>query len=270
MSNECKIYIGTSGYSYNEWSEFGFYPPSTPQNKMLGLYAKHFNITELNYTWYQLPKPHICEKQAASVPNNFYFTAKLTRTLTHERKFRDFDSEVSAYRHGIAPIAEAAKLKAILIQLPPSFTRTLDNRRYLAKLLKALEGLPLSVEFRHSSWATPKVFEDLQKKNIVLSNVDTPQLDYLFPSGVMETGTKTFYIRFHGRNKNGWNSGNMLKQFDYDYSFKLLQDWAEKIEKLATYSSEGLIFFNNHVRAQAPRNAQELREILISKRLNVQ
>ena len=47
----CRILIGTSGYSYPEWSEAGFYPPNTPARQMLSEYARHFSVTELNYTW---------------------------------------------------------------------------------------------------------------------------------------------------------------------------------------------------------------------------
>ena len=50
------ILVGTSGYSYAEWAEAGFYPPGTKAGEMLPLYARQFGITELNFTWYQLPK----------------------------------------------------------------------------------------------------------------------------------------------------------------------------------------------------------------------
>ncbi len=77
------IRVGTSGYSYAEWTEAGFYPPSARAGEMLAFYARHFGITELNYTWYQMPKAASVERLLHLAPDGFRFTAKLTRTLTH-------------------------------------------------------------------------------------------------------------------------------------------------------------------------------------------
>ena len=46
------IRVGTSGYSYAEWSDGGFYPPGTRAGGMLPFYAGMFPVTELNYIWY--------------------------------------------------------------------------------------------------------------------------------------------------------------------------------------------------------------------------
>ena len=50
------ILVGTSGYAYSEWVDAGFYPPGTGTARMLGHYTRVFPITEINYTWYQMPK----------------------------------------------------------------------------------------------------------------------------------------------------------------------------------------------------------------------
>ena len=55
----------------------------------------------------------------------------------------------------------------------------------------------------------------------------------------------------------------MQKKFDYDYSSEELRKWVVgPLRNLQAYASRGLIFFNNHVRAQAPRNARELQRIV--------
>ena len=79
----------------------------------------------------------------------------------------------------------------------------------------------------------------------------------------MVTNPQLLYVRFHGRNGAGWRSGNMQKKFDYDYSADELRQWSDAILRpMATGAERGVIFFNNHVRAQAPRNARLLVEIL--------
>ncbi|WP_240194483.1 DUF72 domain-containing protein [Desulfopila inferna] len=259
-STGCPLLIGTSGYSYTEWSDSGFYPPGTRTADMLGLYMRFFPVVELNYTWYQMPRAEAVARMAVKVPADFRFAAKLTRTLTHERR-EDRDTQLQLYRRGIEPLGD--RLAAVLIQLPPNFNRTEQNRYYLAKLLDGLQGLPLAVEFRHASWAVDQVFAELERRNIALVAVDAPPLPGLFPPLDIVTSTDFFYLRFHGRNRSGWRSSNMQKKFDYDYSTAELQEWARGgIRTMSEKTSKGMIFFNNHVRAQAPRNAGELQRIL--------
>jgi uncharacterized protein YecE (DUF72 family) len=75
-------------------------------------------------------------------------------------------------------------------------------------------------------------------------------------------------VRFHGRNASGWRSGNMQKQFDYCYDRQELAEWARtRIPAMAGRSRRGLVFFNNHVRAQAPANARHLMALLAAQGL---
>jgi uncharacterized protein YecE (DUF72 family) len=259
----CTLFVGTSGYSYTEWVEAGFYPEGTPSGRMLPLYALEFSITELNYTWYQMPKAEAVERQRSLAPPGFLFAAKLTRTLTHEIDPETWKKDAASYRDGITPLLQAGQLAAVLIQFPPSFTRTPEHRRHLAALIAELEGLPLAVEFRHRSWADSRVFTELKKRRVILVNVDVPDLPGLFPALDVVTCPDLFYIRFHGRNAKGWRSGKMHLQFDYSYSEDELKDWIEnRIAPMASQTRRGILFFNNHVRAQAPENAKRFIRLL--------
>ena len=44
------LFVGTSGYSYGEWIDSGFYPSGTHSSNMLDFYTQTFHATELNYT----------------------------------------------------------------------------------------------------------------------------------------------------------------------------------------------------------------------------
>ncbi len=259
----CSIFVGTSGYSYAEWVESGFYPAGVKSAKMLPLYAGHFRITELNNTWYQMPTAEATERRMALAPEGFLFAAKLTRSLTHEIAPSLWKRNAADFRAGIAPLLQAERLAAVLIQLPHSFERTLENRRYLGSLMEELAGLPLAIEFRHRSWANDRLFAELEKRKITLVAVDEPPLKDLFPPLDVVTNPALFYIRFHGRNGAGWRSGNMQKQFDYDYAAAELEEWIEKrIGAMAGKAAMGTIFFNNHVRGQAPVNALLMMKLL--------
>jgi uncharacterized protein YecE (DUF72 family) len=262
-ANACDLFVGTSGFSYTEWVDAGFYPSSTKSGNMLPLYARQFPITELNYTWYQMPRAEAIERQRRQVPQEFLFAAKLTRTLTHEIDTQNWPDQAVSYREGMSPLIQAGQLIAVLIQLPPGFHRTPPNRKYLADLLDRLDGLPLAIEFRHGSWANDRVFVELERRRVTLVSVDEPDLPGLFPSLDIITHPDLFYVRFHGRNAKGWRSGNMQRQFDYNYSDEELHEWIEnKIEPMSQRARRGIIFFNNHVRAQAPENARRMAALL--------
>lgn len=261
--DSCKLFVGTSGYSYSEWAEAGFYPPGTPSGRMLSLYAGQFLITELNYTWYQMPKSEAVERQRRMVPPDFLFAAKLTRTLTHEIDPQQWPGNADLYRKGMAPLVQTGQLAAVLIQLPPQFTRTPANRKHLAALLDKLSGLPLAVEFRHRSWAVDPVFAELERRQITLVTVDAPGLPGLFPTLDVVTNPDLIYVRFHGRNTKSWRSGNMQLQFDYHYSENEMGKWIEeRFEPMSRQARKGVLFFNNHVRAQAPDNARKMIQLL--------
>jgi uncharacterized protein YecE (DUF72 family) len=266
----CALRVGTSGYSYTEWVTAGFYPEGTQTGKMLPLYAKKFSTTELNHTFYQMPKADMIERQRQQAPEGFLFSAKLTRTLTHEVDQAQWRGQALAYRNGIAPLLQSRQLAAVLIQLPPAFDRSQDHRRYLSALLTELEGLPLAVEFRHADWMTNKVFSELAKRRVTLVSVDEPALPGLIPALDVVTNPDLMYVRFHGRNAKGWRSANLQSQFDYHYPDAELREWAEgRIARMALRARQGVLYFNNHVRGQAPQNAQGMVQLLKEQNLQV-
>ncbi len=257
------LFMGTSGYSYGEWVDAGVYPEGTHAANMLPAYAEIFKSVELNYTWYQIPKAQSLERMVTQVPEGFRFSVKLTRTLTHEVDSTRWKQEAAAFCRALAPLTEQNRLLCILIQLPPYFQRTPDRRTYLAALLDELSGLPLAVEFRHPSWVSDKVFYEFEHRGITLVTVDGPPLSHLFPRLDIVTNPDLFYLRLHGRNSQGWRSGNMQKQFDYDYSETELRELAALVtQTLMAGAPAGAVFFNNHVRGQAPKNCTRLYHIL--------
>jgi len=223
---------------------------------------RFFPIVELNYTWYQMPRADAIKRMVGKTPAGFRYAAKLTRTMTHERK-EDWQEQLHQYCKGIEPLKK--NLAAVLVQLPPDFDRSRDNRYYLSRLLDGLHGFPVAVEFRHVSWAVDSVFAELERRKVTLVAVDEPSLPGLFPPLDIVTNPDFFYVRFHGRNQSGWHSSNMQKKFDYNYQAAELEEWGlGNIRTMSHSASKGLIFFNNHVRAQAPGNARELQRILRS------
>jgi len=271
MTDQRHWLVGTSGYAYSEWVDAGFYPPGTRGRRMLAYYVGRFPAVELNYTWYQMPRADAVARQQQAMPPGFTVAAKLVRQLTHEVVADDWAGTIQQYRDGMAPLRQSNQLAAVLVQLPPGFDRTLRHRRYLAQLFDALCDLPLAVEFRHRSWACDPVYAELQRRRVTLVTVDVPDLPGLFPAVDVVTNPELLYIRFHGRNVRGWRSGDMQRQFDYSYSDDELAAWiASRARSMGgTAGSRGVMFFNNHVAAQAPANARRMGRLLADAGMTV-
>jgi uncharacterized protein YecE (DUF72 family) len=256
------LYIGTCGFSYPEWIESGIYPAGTRSAEMLGLYSRLFPVVELNYTWYQMIRAETMERMLIGSGPSLRFCAKLTRTMTHEVA-DNWRHQAALYRQGIQPLVHSGRLLSVLVQLPPFFRRTPENRTYLAHLFDALQPLPLAVEFRHRSWALESVFNGLEQRRITLVSVDAPPLPDLFPPLDVVTNPDLFYLRLHGRNLQGWRSGSKQQQFDYDYSDTELAEWSRaRIPAMRTACTAGVILFNNHVAGQAVHNARTMTRLL--------
>ncbi len=264
----CRLIVGTSGFSYTEWAECGFYPEGTPSGKMLPFYAQRFGGVELNHTWYQMPKAEAIERQCSQAPNTFLFTVKLIRRLTHEIEAHAWRAHAARFRDELAPLLQTRQLAAILIALPFEFDRTKDRRCYLGALLDALSGLPLAIEFSHASWATDRVFTELQQRHVTLVTTDTASRPNGFPALDVVTNPDRFYLRLHGRKiQRAYTRGHASPAADYNYSAgELAACVSGLIEPLAEKARQGFIFFCNYAGAHAPRNAQQLLQLLLRAR----
>lgn len=267
----CRLRVGTGGYAHSEWVAAGFYPPDTPAARMLPLYARRFAAVELNATGYQLPRAETLERQRRQTPPGFRFAAKLTRGLAHAVDPRGWRQQAAAYRDGLAPLVQAGQLAAVLVQLPVDAARTAACRRHLADLLESLDGLPLAVEFRHPSWACDRVLAELERRRATLVSVDGPRLPASFPQLDVVTNPAFFYARLYGRNAAGWRTGHPRRRFDYRYRTAELAEWIDaRMSAMAGGTRRGLIFFNNHVRAQAAADARQLIRLLGERGLAVE
>ncbi len=62
------------------------YPPEFQDNSRLQYYASLFNSLEVNSIFYKLPRSSTIANWVESVPDNFRFTFKLSKTVTHVKK----------------------------------------------------------------------------------------------------------------------------------------------------------------------------------------
>ena len=88
MPKTAPVYIGTSGCVYSDW-QGEFYPADLPNKKLLSNYSRNFGTTEINYSFYHIPRPATYRNWAAQVPEDFLFAVKAHRTITHIRRLKN-------------------------------------------------------------------------------------------------------------------------------------------------------------------------------------
>ncbi|NNF08545.1 MAG: DUF72 domain-containing protein [Candidatus Eisenbacteria bacterium] len=142
---------------------------------MLKSYGEKLPTVELNNTFYRMPKRVVLETWASRVPDDFRFSIKASRRITHIRRLKDAQSEIGFLFQNLEVLGE--KLGVVLAQLPP--TMKVDVER-LKLFLEMLPGeAPVSFEFRHPSWHCEEVYDVLQahQAGVVTTDAksDTPE-----------------------------------------------------------------------------------------------
>jgi len=263
---ERQVRIGTSGWSYpkGEGTWNGIFYPAKTKNE-LELYSKVFSTVEVNSTFYRLIDPRTARDWVKMTPKDFEFAIKVWQKFTHPGMFKKAtgtdpeatQKDYDEFKRGINPIAEECKLACLLVQFSEWFARTPQNLEVLTNILKQFKDYPSAVELRHVSWN-----QHAKETKAILASygagwafIDMPE----FKSTIKQElePQPLLYLRFHGRNREKWRKHETSEErYDYLYSEEELQPFAEKIREMAaTGKAKILIFFNNHVRGQAPANA---------------
>ena len=283
MEHSDRFRIGTCGYSYPGEAPKGWYGvfyPVTARKRVdeLEFYASYFNTVEINSTFYRPASPAMAQAWAKKTPRDFEFAVKVWQKFTHLTKLGEgaggsgepwgrFDSaDVERFTKGIAPLAGAGKLGALLFQYPAGFRCDEKNRDRLVETLSAFDHTRKVVELRHRSWSDQwnETQTVLARSGAAWAYIDEPK----FASSVkqeLEAGGDLAYIRLHGRNhQKWWNHQETWERYDYFYQADQVRRLGNRLKQLAAKSSatKFYIFFNNHARGQAVANALMLKSEL--------
>jgi uncharacterized protein YecE (DUF72 family) len=235
-----KYCLGCSGFYYNHWRG-KFYPEHLSKNKWLDYYTRFFNTLEVNNTFYRYPSKKLLLGWYGRTPDNFTFTLKANRIISHLHKFNKTE-QYTANFYQLAHLLKE-KLLCVLFQLPPMVHK---NMALLETIAAQLDYSVTNVlEFRHESWWDSEVYDFMDKRGLVFCSVSASEL----PESLIKTGS-TMYVRFHG--KDGW--------YKYNYPDEVLSAWARKIKQ--QNAKQVLCYFNNDFNANATRNCLALKKLL--------
>ncbi len=246
MSN---VDVGTSGWSYKEW-EGVLYPKG--EKRKLTYYSRYFKTVEIDSTYYAYPAKAMVEGFASVTPEDFVFSAKLPKLITHDKKLdvgKGVQQDLMRFLHVMRPLEDAGKLGALLIQLPPSFSYERDLGSLTGFLGVLPSDLRFAVEFRNLSWFRPETWDLLRGHNVAYTVVDEP----LLPPDPVVTADFSF-IRWHGRGARPW--------YNYRYTDGELEAWVPKVKQVAAKVKKVYGYHNNHPFGHAVESALKEMELL--------
>lgn len=245
-----QAYVGCSGWSYDSWLNH-FYPASLENKHWLEYYGKVFDYVEIDSSFYRIPNQFMVNRWTKATPDNFRFTAKFPKKITHEKRLGDVDSDLDYFFKTMAPLQK--KLLCLLLQLPPSMSKNEGLKKLQALLLD--KRFRYAVEARHKTWFDDEVYAFMRANNICLvwsqlAELQTPPI----------VTTDFIYLRFIGdRSIDEKDFGIIQKD-----RVKEMEYWAEEVKKAQQHKRLKMVITaaNNHYAGFGPGTANLFRTML--------
>ncbi len=240
--------LGTSNVTLPVANKAGF-PEAFRNTSRLTYYASLFSSVEINSSFYKIPMERTVARWLQEVPDDFRFTFKLNREITHAQSMPLDADLVTRFMQTINVAKE--KAGALLVQFAAG---SAFNGAFLERLLGLIQrdnrGWDVCVEARHASWYADKAYRLLESYKAAVVIHDKARAVSL-PT---ESWTPFRYFRFHGP------AGNYRGTYEIDS----LQDRAAEIQALLGQGQRVYAYFNNTV-GGAVLDALALQELVTGR-----
>ncbi|HKJ97164.1 MAG TPA: DUF72 domain-containing protein [Thermoplasmataceae archaeon] len=240
--------IGCSGWSYKGWNG-AFYPKGTKPSDYLELYSRAFDTVEIDSTFYAIPDSGTVRSWRERTPDNFLFTAKVPKIVTHERKLENTEVHMGYFLESIGKLGD--KLGMILVQFPHGFTYDSGAEKFR----KFLERLPtdarFAVEFRHDSWFNDAAYACLKENNVTLAWSEVPMT-----GSTNITTSSSAYVRLVGDRSIKEEDFGTVRRDRTD----VINRWARELENKKNVIDHTFVFSNNHFQGFGPATVNFFRQ----------
>jgi uncharacterized protein YecE (DUF72 family) len=283
-----EIRIGTSGWLYPPWRST-FYPKGLAQRRELEYLSRRLRTVEINGSFYSLQRPERYRAWFEQTPDDFLFSVKGGRFITHMKQLRDVETPLANF-FASGPLALGHKLGPVLWQLPARLPFDADRLAAFFQLLPRstteaatlakrhddrLKGEPwtdpgeervlrYALEVRHPGFANRDMVDLLREHHIALVVADSAGTWPYFE----DVTSDLVYVRLHG-DEELYTSG---------YNAEALDRWAERVRGWAEGRSprtehtvgtapphrrrDVFVYFDNDAKVKAPTDAIALAERL--------
>lgn len=217
-----------------------------PIGTHLERYATRFSAVEINSSFHRPHRPETYARWARSVPDDFRFSVKIPKTVTHELRLVNTADVLDAFLSQAFHLG--AKLGCLLVQLPPKLIFELEVASQFFDVLRSRYVGGIAIEPRHASWFTPEVTAFLVAHRAARVSADpAPVPEAAMPGGY---ASPTYY-RLHGSPRVYYSS--------YEASF--LERLRGELQQ-APREEEPWCIFDNTASGAAVPNALELMGLL--------
>jgi uncharacterized protein YecE (DUF72 family) len=244
-----RIRVGIGGWVFPLWRGT-FYPKGLKQAEELSYASRHVTAIEINGTFYRLQTPASYRRWHDETPDDFVFSLKGPRFITHRRDLTDVGPYLDRFvASGLAELGD--KLGPVLWQFAPTMAFEAAN---FAAFMAALPGsvgnrrLRHVLEVRHPSFAAPEFAELLRRHDMAVAQVDDADPEH--------TGITTDFVYARLRRST--------EEEPAGYPPDALDAIAKRFAAHAAAGRDCFVYFINGAKVRAPCAAMALIERLQS------
>jgi uncharacterized protein YecE (DUF72 family) len=260
MAKRHEIRLGTCGWSYDDWVG-PFYPEGTTSADYLSVYSQHYDIIEVDSTFYRSPSHEQIDRWRVMTPRKFHFTLKVPQLITHEKVLLGCRDDFRAFVEVVRGLEN--KLFAVLLQFQYFNKQAFPHpQQFFERLEEFLDsagtGVPIAVEIRNKTWLSPDWFELLRRHQAMAVLVDHPWMPTI-PEMVKRfdvvTG-KSVYVRLIGDREAIEKQTKSWEKVVVDRT-EALKKTAEALQQISA-RTDVIVFVNNHYAGHAPGTLAQL------------
>ncbi|HZV84720.1 MAG TPA: DUF72 domain-containing protein [Brevundimonas sp.] len=229
----CELRLGTAGWSIPAAVSERF----QGSGSSLERYARVMNAAEINSSFHRPHRRTTYERWAASTPDDFRFSAKIPKLLTHDQRLATPEQGLDRFADEVAGLGD--KLAVILVQLPPSLKFDAGVAGEFFGAVQSRIPAPVVCEPRHADWFSPEIDAWLAERRIARVAADPAR-----HAGAADPGgwRGLSYSRLHGSPRIYYSA----------YSPDVLAELAARLCREATAAPTWCIFDNTAGSAALP------------------
>jgi len=260
MAKRHEIRLGTCGWSYDDWVG-PFYPEGTRSDDYLSIYSQHYDIIEVDSTFYRPPSPEMVDRWRVVTPRKFQFTLKVPQLITHEKVLLGCRDDFRSFAETVKGLE--GKLNCVLLQFQYFNKQAFPQpQKFFERLEEFLDSagddVPIAVEIRNKTWLSPEWFDLLRRHKAMAVLIDHPWMPTI-PDMVKRYDVVTgraAYVRLIGDREAIEKQTKSWEKTVVDRS-EALEKTADALQQISA-NTDVIVFVNNHYAGHAPSTLTQL------------